>query len=112
MKILNGQVHIAEALLVLLLSLMSYTFGYNLPLFALMLMVFWPFLLIQLVFEGTFWGLIALIGWVFRRKDISTPVSDPTEKRTGIARFIWLLPLLCVTGGYGRHVWENGTWLW
>ncbi|WP_039017074.1 hypothetical protein [Halocynthiibacter namhaensis] len=113
MKVMRGQVHIAELLLLAIVSLLAHAVGYMLPFIAFIVSVLWPIMLIQLVFEGAlvgvFYGLRRLI---FGRKEdpIEEAVSEP--KREGIAAYIWLLPMIAVTAGYARHLIEMGRWLW
>lgn len=113
MKVMRGQVHIAELLLLAIVSLLAHAVGYMLPFIALIVSALWPFLLIQLMFEGAlvgvFYGLRRLI---FGRKEapVEEAVSEP--EREGLAAYIWWLPMIAMTAGYARHVIETGRWLW
>ncbi|MGB0901401.1 hypothetical protein [Halocynthiibacter sp.] len=113
MKVMRGQVHIAELLLLAIVSLLANAIGYSLPLLAGIAMLTWPLLLIQLIFEGAvigaFYGLRRLI---FGRKEEPIKEVAPEVKREGLAKYIWWMPWIAMTAGYARHVIETGRWLW
>ena len=104
MKVLNGQVHIVELITLVIFSFLAFLIGTSLPLAAVILMLFWPLLLIQMLFEG---AIILLVNWW---RGMRAPQGPPRPPRTGIARYLWLAPLIAVTLGYAVYVITNGKW--
>ena len=109
MKLFDGQVHVFELALLAVFTFLSYLIGYNLPIIAVMLLVLWPLLLIQMLGEGliigAFYGVRRL--W---RGPAPAPVAPPAERRRGVARFLWMLPFVAVAAGYVLQYLHTGTW--
>jgi len=114
-KLFGGQVHVLEIAGLIVASVFAHAIGYSLPILAAILLIFWPLLLLQMLAEGL---LIAVFGGVVRlyRKarpptpKPAAPPQAPAMPRTGIARFLWYVPLLAMTAGYARYVYETGRW--
>lgn len=104
MRFLDRQVHLAELALLAVFSVLSFLIGYSLPLMALILLVTWPLLLIQMLFEGF---IFAAFAWFRKRKE---PDGPPCLPRLGLARYIWFTPLITLTVGYMWYVIETGKW--
>lgn len=113
MRVMGGQVHLGELLLLSVVSLLAHAIGYAIPIFALILSVFWPLLILQFIFEGALYGLYhGLRRLIFGKRKEPEPEPSPYEDRTGVAKYIWWLPMIALTAGYARHVIETGRWLW
>ena len=104
MRVLGGQVHVVEIITLVVFSFLAFLIGTSLPLMALILLLFWPLLLIQMIFEG---AIILLVNWWRKAR---APLGPPRPPRTGVARYLWLAPLISVTLGYALYVWSNGKW--
>lgn len=96
-------------------SIFAYALGYSLPLLAAMLLLLWPLFLLQLLAEGLLTALIGGLAVVYRKArppkpKPARPPKAPAMPRTGLARFLWYVPLVIMTAGYGRHVFETGRW--
>ncbi|MBB3993710.1 hypothetical protein GGR95_001341 [Sulfitobacter undariae] len=115
MKLFDGQVHVLEIAGLIVASVFAHAIGYSLPILAAILLILWPLLLLQMLAEGL---LIAVFGGIERlyrkaRPPKPKPVAPPKASvvpRTGIARYLWYVPLLTMTAGYARYVYETGRW--
>jgi len=115
--VFGGQVHLLEIAGLIFASFIAYSIGYSLPVIALFLLLAWPILLIQLVLQGLFEGIWHGLRGLYRRvrspKPNPKPSAAPVVQRVGMVRYIWWLPLVALTAGYGRFVLETGEWfLW
>lgn len=96
-------------------SIFAYAIGYSLPLLAGIFLIFWPLFLLQLLAEGVLTALIGELAVVYRKAcppkpKPARPPKAPAMPRTGLARSLWSVPLVIMTAGYGRHVFETGRW--
>ena len=118
MRAITDQVPLWELLALAVVSFLGFAFGYSLNLFALILIVFWPLLLFQMIFEGAvigaFLGLRRLIFGPRAPKppaeEPAEPPADPAPRRTGIARWLWHLPFVCLALGWLKHYADTGSW--
>lgn len=114
MRFFGGQVDALEIGALVLASFFAFAMGYSLPVFALLLLLAWPILLFQMLLQGIFdvlfRGVRGLFRLVWPAKPKPAVPQLPVVPRTGAARFIWLIPLVTMTAGYGKYVIEAGRW--
>lgn len=109
---MDGQVHVLELLALGVACFFAFAIGYSLPIFGGLLIIFWPLLLLQLLAQGLFEGIVQAVHTLWRKKWPATPKPPdvPSPPRHGFARLIWWAPLLAVTLGYAKYVLETGRW--
>lgn len=110
MRVLDSQVHVFELLAVAVACFMGYAMGYSLPILAMIFLLLWPLLVLQMVAEGVFWGLVAVVRRLWRGPEPDAPEPPPPLKRHGAARFLWMLPFVAIAVGYVVQYIHTGTW--
>lgn len=112
MRYFGGQVHVLELVAVLVACFFGYAIGYSLPLLAGLSLLIWPLLVLNLLLQGVFEVAWRGVRKLYRglRPAKPEPPQAAAVPRVGAARYIWWLPLVFLTCGYGRYVFETGRW--
>lgn len=105
MRVLQGQVHVAELVLLAVFSVLGLLIGFSLPLVAGIVLLVWPLALLQLSLH---WIAVRL---GLRLRSWWRQGRPEAPERVGLARYIWLAPLGAVTLGYALFVVTSGTWV-
>lgn len=110
MRFFDGQVHWFEPVAIRVACFFAFAFRYALPVFAVVLLLAWPLLILQAIVEGLFIGLFLGIGKLWRPGKPPTPEPAPPPPRHGVAGYIWYSPLIALTLGYLKQYIDTGTW--